>query len=322
MSLKYDRAKSILLGISGVTAKYQRDRSTKEQNSDKKGVGFEFSNGRQLALMNNPNETNIFIENVRCKLPQNFSFDPYPPTKTRSHALKTIAPRVRGFDKATGSPGMPAYYVTVNSETDLYKLLDWYQNIHSDDSIDPSSTRGTDGVRPMDLGSFFPEINMTSETEPFQSATTDEGSAGLNDADGGSGTGYEPDPKIRRIVEQHAVAKARIFYEMRGYSVIEKGKPYDLLCEKLGEVIHVEVKGSRNVLDAIIVTTNEVGDARNSDWKSDLFLVDSIVLEPDDALGYKPSGGRSRRAEAWSPEDEHLTPIQFRYKLPPVPDAE
>ena len=165
MSLKYARAKSILLGIKSITPKYQRDRVTKEQNSDKKGIGFELQNGRQLALMNNPNETNIFIEDVGRELPQNLSGVPYPSTKTRSHAINTIAPRVRGLDKTTGSPGKPALYVTLNSEADLYKLLDWYQSIDNHEGVDPKSTSGTEGVRPIWPGSISSESNLTSENE-------------------------------------------------------------------------------------------------------------------------------------------------------------
>lgn len=129
------------------------------------------------------------------------------------------------------------------------------------------------------------------------------------------GTGYESDPKIRKDVEQHAVKRACSFYEKRGYSVIEKGKPYDLLCEKPGEVIHVEVKGSRSTLDAILVTTNEIKDARNIGWRSDLFLVDNIVLESTDS-------GRCRLKSNWVPEDNDLTPMQYRYKFPPILDME
>ena len=149
---------------------------------------------------------------------------------------------------------------------------------------------------------------------PWESLRKEQSEQPLNDSEQ-AGTGYERDPEIKKAVEDHAVRIATSFYKRRGYSVAEKGKPYDLLCTKSGEVIHVEVKGSRSSLDAIIVTTNEVTDARDVGWRSDLFLVDNIVLESDDS-------GHCRRIPSWVPEDKDLTPLQYRYKLPPIPDAE
>jgi hypothetical protein len=134
--------------------------------------------------------------------------------------------------------------------------------------------------------------------------------------------GYESDPDIRRTIELYAVARARRYYERCGYSVTEKGKPFDLLCEKAGEIIHVEVKGSRSELNAIIVTTNEVKDARDSTWRSDLFLVVQIVLSSDGLEGFKASQGLCRLAQNWVPEDHHLTPMQYRCKVPPASNVE
>ena len=132
------------------------------------------------------------------------------------------------------------------------------------------------------------------------------------------GTGYENDVKSRMAIERYAVVCAHNFYKQAGYSVSEKGKPYDLLCEKETENLHVEVKGSRHRLDAIIVTKNEVADARDPAWRSDLFLVEKINLDKD----YKASGGNTRRLENWYPQNSDLTALQLRYKLPPISEAE
>lgn len=144
------------------------------------------------------------------------------------------------------------------------------------------------------------------------------------DVDIGSlkGTGYEPDAEKRRAIEIYAVKRATEFYIERNYEVEAKGKPYDLRCTKGNEELHVEVKGSRSLMSAIIVTRNEVADARDERWRSDLFLVDGIELgDLVDGI-YVPAGGRCRRKENWSPNQEDLTEIQFRYTLPPIPDAE
>lgn len=136
------------------------------------------------------------------------------------------------------------------------------------------------------------------------------------------GTGYESDSKIRKAIEEYAVAKARDYYKRNGYSVIERGKPYDLLCESPEETIHVEVKGSRQRLEAIIVTIGEVRDACDSAWRSDLFLVDDIILESDGKGGHKAGGGVCRVQRNWVPDNQDLIPTQYRYKLPSIPVAE
>ncbi len=127
--------------------------------------------------------------------------------------------------------------------------------------------------------------------------------------------GYEQDPVMRRVVEQHAVLLAKGFYLDQGYAVKELGKPFDLLCEKDGELIHVEVKGSRSKLDAVILTINEVADAENTDWQSDLFIVDQVVIEKvgDELLA---SDGVARVIQKWVPAKEMLAPSQFKYRLP------
>lgn len=137
-----------------------------------------------------------------------------------------------------------------------------------------------------------------------------------------SGAGYCDDPAARKAIEAHAVQQARQFYERHGYLVTERGKPFDLLCQKSDEILHVEVKGSRSSMREIILTANEVKDARDPGCISDLFLVENISLEISDQGSYKASGGHCRRTSGWSPAEQHLTPTEYRYKLPLIPDAE
>lgn len=82
------------------------------------------------------------------------------------------------------------------------------------------------------------------------------------------------------------------------------------------------MKGSRYPLEAVIVTANEVGDARDLSWRSDLFLVDKIDLASDGKGGYLAKGGRRRLQRSWAPEDKDLSPTQFRYRLPVIPELE
>ena len=164
--------------------------------------------------------------------------------------------------------------------------------------------------------------NASNRSSPQGSDTSQANSDLAQDGLELKGTGYESDSKIRKAIEEYAVAKARDYYMRNGYSVIEKGKPYDLLCESPEATIHVEVKGSRQRLEAIIVTIGEVRNARDSAWRSDLFLVEGIILESAGKGGHKASGVVCRVQRNWVPDDQDLTPTQYRYRLPPIPAAE
>ena len=78
---------------------------------------------------------------------------------------------------------------------------------------------------------------------------------------------------------------------------------------------------SRGPLSALIVTKNEIADARNPRWNSDLFLVREIVLGDLVDDRYTPTGGRDERRKGWLPRDKDLTAIQYRYALPLIPEA-
>jgi hypothetical protein len=135
------------------------------------------------------------------------------------------------------------------------------------------------------------------------------------DSDGSGSQGYEQDPEMRSAVELYAESVATRHYVSQGFRVQKFGKPFDLLCKKEGESIHVEVKGSRTKLDTVILTINEVTDAENADWQSDLFVVDQIVVE---RIGNElvAGGGVARVIQKWVPAKEMLAPSQFKYRLP------
>lgn len=136
-----------------------------------------------------------------------------------------------------------------------------------------------------------------------------------DDSNNSLSQGYEQDPEMRSVVELHAESIAIRYYESHEYQVEKIGKPFDLRCKKEGELIHVEVKGSRSKLNTVFLTINEVSDAENSAWQSDLFVVDQIVVE---RVGEKliPGGGVARVIQKWVPAKEMLTPSEFRYRLP------
>lgn len=128
--------------------------------------------------------------------------------------------------------------------------------------------------------------------------------------------GYETDPVLRRAIEQYAVAWASNFYSKNGYKVTELGKPFDLLCVRSDEVIHVEVKGSRSMLSSVILTANEVKDARVKSWRSDLFIVEGICIDLSSDAKPKAHAGNARVLHNWEPKAADLSPSRFLYSLP------
>lgn len=136
--------------------------------------------------------------------------------------------------------------------------------------------------------------------------------------DGSGSTGYQDDPAKKKCTEEYAVKRATAHYQKQGFSVIEKGKPYDLLCTNGELIIHAEVKGTTGSADKVILTRNEVTDARDNSWRSDLFIVRNIILEPSGDT-WLPSGGEHIVFENWEPDDRDLVPSQFDYKVPRNP---
>jgi len=129
---------------------------------------------------------------------------------------------------------------------------------------------------------------------------------------------YQDDPKKRKCTELYSVKKAWEHYSRLGFSIIEKGKPFDLLCTRGALVVHVEVKGTTGNGDVVILTKNEVKDARDEAWRSDLFIVKNIVLTVD-GDSWTASGGVNVLHEAWIIEEKDLEPSEFLYKVPMKP---
>lgn len=129
------------------------------------------------------------------------------------------------------------------------------------------------------------------------------------------GQGFSSDPEVRRAVERHAVERASAYYRKKGYVVTEKGKPYDLLCEKSGKRLYVEVKGTQGTAATVVLTANEVQFARKHQSNMELYVVHSVVVERESGQ-FKTKNGVSLVLSQWSPKDVQLRPISFWYDLP------
>ncbi|NDK90269.1 DUF3883 domain-containing protein [Gordonia desulfuricans] len=123
------------------------------------------------------------------------------------------------------------------------------------------------------------------------------------------------DPRLRRAIELHAEDMAIALLDSEGFTEIERiGKPYDLRATGGGhDELHVEVKGSSQAIDTVVLTRNEVIHA--DDHTTSLVVVDQIEVAITED-GYNCTGGKVRRWDLWVPERNALAPLQFEYQLP------
>jgi hypothetical protein len=94
-----------------------------------------------------------------------------------------------------------------------------------------------------------------------------------------SGQGFKIDPKLRKEIEKYSVKKAITYYKQKGYSVKDVGayKSFDLECTKRKKILRVEVKGTQTTGDSIILTRNEVRNAKNHNTA--LYILHSIKVK-------------------------------------------
>ncbi|MFJ9621861.1 DUF3883 domain-containing protein [Streptomyces sp. NPDC101181] len=121
------------------------------------------------------------------------------------------------------------------------------------------------------------------------------------------------DPAKRKAIEMYAENMAAAHYENLGWTVKRLGKPYDLHCTRDGEERRVEVKGTTGSAAKVLLTSNEVDHARNTQHTVDLYVVGDIRIE---GKGHTASEGRVLHFKDWSPAEEDLKPKSFEYRLP------
>lgn len=126
------------------------------------------------------------------------------------------------------------------------------------------------------------------------------------------GQGYARDQAAKVATELHAMKTAINFYENLGYEVVDtsSNESFDLLCAKGSEVLKVEVKGTTSLGKQVLVTANEVKEARMSGVKTDLFILHSIKV-----VESKATRGIINRIECWNPSDDSLVPTMFKHSI-------
>lgn len=133
--------------------------------------------------------------------------------------------------------------------------------------------------------------------------------------------GYEPDARVRKAVEDHAMKLAMEHYQALGFDVQDTSRheSYDLRCTKLGSEVRVEVKGTRGQGATVEVTVAEVKNARGTEWRTDLFVVRAIEVSVGPSI--EGVGGQVHVIEGWRAPDEALSPTRYKCLVATSGDA-
>lgn len=130
--------------------------------------------------------------------------------------------------------------------------------------------------------------------------------------------GYQRDQEKKDATEQCGMNVAKQYFESNGYKVEDKsmlrGIGYDYLCTKENEIVEVEVKATTGILDQVIITKNELRNARNSENTTALFVVYGIKIKYENKKIYA-EGGQHKIFYNWLPQEDELTPISYWYKI-------
>lgn len=130
-----------------------------------------------------------------------------------------------------------------------------------------------------------------------------------------SGQGFKITPELRKQIEEYSVSKAIQHFRKHGHSVKNVGgtKSYDLDCTRHGNTLRVEVKGTQTTGDSIVLTPNEVRNARAHETA--LYILHSIKVEMVHKK-YRLSGGKEKIINPWRIDKQgKLKPLSYMYSM-------
>jgi hypothetical protein len=132
----------------------------------------------------------------------------------------------------------------------------------------------------------------------------------------GAGQGFGLSTAERRVVEMHAIHRARAHLESLQWRVrdVSATKPYDFECKRASEEMIVEVKGTTSIGEQIVLTKNEVAVHRARHPNNALIIVHSITLTRSPG---NPSaeGGELVMLSPWEIVESQLRPLAFQYTV-------
>jgi hypothetical protein len=182
---------------------------------------------------------------------------------------------------------------------------------------------------PREAISLFPELRTIVdqvEAQPSELLTTsptEQAEEAMQDAAGkvawrGRGQGFQLDQEVKVAVEALAMNLASEFYS-RAWDVedVHGRESYDLICRRGDEIKHVEVKGTTTDGSEVILTPNEVKHAQEYSCTA-LFIVSNITVGRAEDGIVIATGGNHHCYDPWRVGDGTLTPLGFRYQVPPT----
>lgn len=129
------------------------------------------------------------------------------------------------------------------------------------------------------------------------------------------GQGFIINAELKKEIENHAVTEAIKYFESLDYSVENVGnkRPYDLECKKKKDILRVEVKGTQTKGERIILTPNEVANARK--YRTALYILHSISVEQK-GKKYILEGGEQIIRDPWKIDDDgELKELSYMYYI-------
>jgi len=120
----------------------------------------------------------------------------------------------------------------------------------------------------------------------------------------------------RRIVEQHAMERAREYLKEHGQKVTDRSAnhPYDFEARKGSSKMFIEVKGTTGGGESVLVTAGEVRAQRQAHPNNGLIVVHSIKLTKSEH-GPAAKGGVLIALMPWNISDAALDPVAYSYQI-------
>ena len=174
-------------------------------------------------------------------------------------------------------------------QADLFRMLELLRRVYAD----ASTLAGT----PVDAGEFIAQPSAES------------------------GQARVPDSRLRKAIEDYSMAVVMWLYAETGHwnvTDVSRSRSYDVHLERKSDKheVHVEVKGTRSAGDSVFLTKEEVKHARKFPFTVLAVLHHINVEKVDDEI--RCSGGTFTVIDSWVPADGALTPLEYKYQLPPV----